>query len=261
MTIALYNEIFRRMPLIGFMANRNSRAGVADTALGILWDVLMPASNMFVYYFLIAIVFQRSGNYPAPAYLFIIIGISHYLFFNRVLTGACSVIRNNSSVLMQIPIEPLIFSAVEFRRALGEFAVYVVLGTALYLIAMPSPPVTVVFYPILALFLFFLTWSVGVLLATVCVFMRDIVKFVAIALRLGLYCSAVLYPLSFLPSPYSELLLLNPLATWFGLSHWALYGAPPPPASAIFGMIAFSLAVFFAGHLDSSLKIASTPLL
>lgn len=248
MITSLYKEIFGRMPLIGFMANRSRRAGVADTALGVLWDILTPALNMFVYYFLIAIVFQRSGNYPAPAYLFIIIGISHYFFFNRVLTGACSVIRSNSSVLMQVPLEPLIFSAVEFRRALGEFGVYVVLCSTLYIVAMPSAPTTIVFYPFLALLLFFLTWSVGVLLATICVFMRDIAKLVAIALRLGLYCSAVLFPLDVLPKPYSELLLLNPLATWFGLSHWALYGAPAPPAPAIYGLIGFTIVIFFVGH-------------
>ena len=239
----------RRMSLIGFMANRNRRAGVADTALGVLWDILMPAANMFVYYFLIAIVFQRSGNYPAPAYLFIIIGISHYFFFNRFVTNACNVVRSNSSVLMQVPLEPLVFSAVEFRQALGEFAVYVVLCAILYAIVMPSPPGTVIYYPLLALSLFFLTWSLGVFVATVCVFMRDVAKLVTIVLRLGLYCSAVLYPLDFLPAPYKELLLLNPLATWFGLSHWVLYGSPPPPISAIAGMIGFTIVVFVIGHV------------
>ena len=248
MITTLYAEIMRRMALIGFMANRNRRAGVADTALGVLWDIITPASNMFVYYFLIAIVFQRSGNYPAPTYLFIIIGISHYLFFNRVLTGACNVVRSNSSVLLQVPLEPLVFSAVEFRRAFGEFCVYLVLCIILYAFAVPSSPGTLIYYPLLLVLFLFLTWSIGVLLATICVFMRDIAMIVAIALRLGLYCSAVLYPLDVLPAPYDKLLLWNPLATWFGLSHWSLYGSPPPTTSAIAGLVGITIAIFLIGH-------------
>lgn len=243
-----YSEIFRRMPLIEFMAKRNRRANVADTALGVLWDVITPASNMLIYYFLIAVVFQRGGAYPAPAYLFIIIGISHYLTFQRILGVSCKVIRNNSRILMQIPIEPIVFFAMEVRRGLAEYAVYFALCAALYLLSGHPVPGTIVFYPLLVLFFFFTTWSVGVIIATAGVFMRDIANLVPIVLRLMLYCSAVLYPLSLLPPQYQEIMLINPLAVWFSLLHWSLFGSPLPPVGSIIGLVAFSLICFVAGN-------------
>ena len=246
--IASYGEVLRRMALIKFMAQRNRRAQLADTALGVLWDLVTPASNMAIYYFLIAIVFQRSAGYPAPAYLFIIIGISHYLFLQRMLSASFTVYRANNSILMQIPLEPLIFYAMELRRALAELAVYVFLCAVLYFSAMETIPATIVFYPVLLLLFIVLAWSLGVIFATACVFMRDIANLMSIVIRLALYGSAVIYPLTFLPEQFQSILLVNPLAIWFSLSHWALYGAPPPPAASIAMLLAFVAVSLVFGH-------------
>lgn len=248
MFVATYKEIFRRLPLIAFMVRRDNKARVAHFALGIFWDVITPASNMLIYYFLIAVVFQRASDYAAPAYLFIIIGISHYMFFQRALTTAGQSIVSSESIMMQVAIEPLVFTAVELRRALRDFSVYVTLCIILYIIAMPSIPATVIYYPLLIIALVIMAWSFGVVLATLTVFMRDITNFVPIVLRILLYTSSVIYPLSFVPEQYRDLYFLNPVAVWFSALQWCLYGGEPPPLRAILIAIGIVVTTFIFGH-------------
>jgi lipopolysaccharide transport system permease protein len=80
-------------------------------------------------------------------------------------------------------------------------------------------------YPFLLLLLLLLGWVMGLLVSTAAVFVRDIERLLPILLQILMYASPVIYPVSFYPDRYLQLLLLNPFASIFALFHWSILGA------------------------------------
>jgi len=248
MMFSPYREVWQRRTFIDFMARRDQRAQVSDRALGFLWDILTPAANMAIYYLLIVVIFARGGDYGVSPALVIIVGISHYLFFQKFVMNASQSVFGNEGILMQVKIEPMVFMAVDFRKALQDFLIYFLLMAALYAWMMPAASANLVWYPVLLLPYFLFAWSVGLLLASASVYMRDLTNLTPIVLRILLYASLVLYPISFIPERLYPFFFANPLAVWFGLLQWCLYDMPAPPQTAILAALGTLVVTFLFAH-------------
>jgi ABC-type polysaccharide/polyol phosphate export permease len=229
-----YIRLFRLLPLVSFMASARRRSGLANTLLGGLWNVLNPLAQLGIYYFLVEVVFQRTGSYPTNAALFIIVGIAHYTFLQRGLTACASSVFSNERLLLQLKIEPLVFVAIAIRQAATDL-LYAT-GICVLFFAVLGPPKWhggLLAYPLLLILLLLFVWAWSVIFATLSVYLRDLPNALGVGLRLLLYSSPVIYPASMLPERFEPLMVLNPLGGWFTALHWSLFGGAAPSAAAM----------------------------
>ncbi len=245
-----YRSLLRSIPLISFMSSSRRRSSLMNTALGGAWNILNPLAQLGIYWFLIEVIFQRSEGYPTNPALFIIVGIAHYMFFQRALVLGAGSIHKNDRLLLQVRLEPLIFVGVSFREAIGDLLIALGLCVGFFiLLAPPAWGFPLLAYPVLLLGLAVLTWSWAVILATLSVFSRDLPNTLAIVLRLLLYATPVVYPATMVPERIRTVIDLNPLSGWFAMMHWSLFGADPPSIAAVVVFVVVTLGSLMVSHV------------
>lgn len=249
-----YASVWRHRDFIRFMIERDAVGAVFKTVAGRAWMVLEPLAHMAIYYFLVAIVFQRRDVGGMHPFVFIMVGLSHYLFFQKSLLGSCRSVLGQEGLLMQVAIEPMVFSAVTFFKHVHNFAISLLLFAAIYIWKGPSAGAHQAWYPACLAALLVVAWSWSLILGVLTVFFRDLQNLSTIALRLLLYLSPVVYPLSFVPErqwglPLRELYLLNPVASLFALLQWSLVGGESPGTQAVVITGSFLLVSVLVAHV------------
>jgi ABC-type polysaccharide/polyol phosphate export permease len=249
-----YASVYGHRDFIRFMIERDTAGALFKTVAGRAWLVLEPLAHMSIYYFLVAVVFKRADVGGVHPFVFIMVGLSHYLFLQKAMLGSCRSILGQEGLLLQVAIEPMVFSAVSFLKHLHNFAIALILFAAIYLWKGPAPGLHLAWYPACLGALLLLAWAWSVILGVLTVFFRDLQNLAAIALRLLLYLSPVIYPLSFVPEerwglPLRALFLLNPFASLFALLQWSLVGGDFPGTEPIVVTSVFLAASLAAAHL------------
>ena len=254
-------EMWCRRRLISFLAMSRQKSELFRTNLGRLWLVLGPVGNILIYYLMFVIVFRASDRYGVSPFLFIMLGQMHFFIIGRTLIGSTTAFLARRNLLMQVKIEPLVFYGVIFREIFFEFLtvatvfwiVFIFQGYDLNFFYF------ILYYPLSLFLLALLSWSLGLLIATVSVFVKDFQNLSRFIVRIMMYASPVLYALHFIPTEYHALYMANPLATIFGMIHSAIFNFPAPSILHITYAAFFVTVLFVFSHtVYNSLKIKFT---
>jgi ABC-type polysaccharide/polyol phosphate export permease len=249
-----YLSLLRRRDFIRFMVERDTAGALFKTVMGRAWLLLEPLAHMAIYYFLVVVVFDRTEQGGISPFVLIMVGLSHYLFLQRSLAGSCRSILGRERLMLQVPIEPMVFVSVTYFRHLRNLGISLALVAAIYAWKGPVPGAHLAWYPACLAALLAVAWAWSVVLGVLTVFFRDLQNLTGICLRLFLYLSPVIYPLSFVPEeawglPLRDLYLANPVASLFALLQWSLLGGDAPGAWPVLVVVAFLAASLALAHL------------
>ena len=235
--------------LIRFLVSQTRKAELLGTVLGYAWFLLEPALNIAVYYFVVVIVFGRNSGSAQQSFVHITLGIAHFLLLQHVVQTCTGALLLNEGLLMQVKIEPLVFTAAAFSKALKDSIPAIVLAALIYLALGPGVSWRLLVYPLCLASLVVLAWSLALLLSTLYVFFRDLEHIVAIAMRVLMYTTPVIYSVALVPQRFQGIYLSNPFACLFALLPWCMLGGDPPPAAAVAGLVTFLAAVLVGAHV------------
>ena len=177
--------------------------------LGIIWSLLEPVLTTLV----LTVVFGTLFGHDEPEFpMYILTGRLLYSFFSQGTKAALKSIRSNAGMIKKVyvpkylyPLSDVLFNFVIFLLSL---IVLVILG--LVLRVWPRPSWLLLVFPLILLF--FMTYGVGMILATVAVFFRDMEYLWTVLLMIIMYtCAIFYYPNRLLSSGYAWVLTLNPL--------------------------------------------------
>lgn len=177
--------------------------------LGILWSLIEPIFSTIV----LVIVFGTLFNNKRPDFpLYTITGRLIYSFFSDGTKTASKSIRANAGMIKKVYVPKLLypFSSVVYTFILFLITCVVLIGVQIYC----KVPVTLHILGIIPTFilLFLMTFSVGLFLATINVFFRDVEYLWNVILMIIMYMSAIFYyPERLMHSRYKFLLIFNPL--------------------------------------------------
>lgn len=188
------------------------RIQFSGTYLGAIWWLLDPLANMLVYVLVVQIIFERGGpNYPA----FVFNGLLPWKWTATAIQQSADSIRAKSSVLMQVympkfllPLQRSLVSTCDFL--LGTVilvAMNLVYGGKISWHMLEFIPIVVVQFTVLL--------AIGMLVAHLGVFFRDIRSILGFVLRLFFYLSPTLYGLENVPKEIRAFWWLNPMTPIF----------------------------------------------
>lgn len=177
--------------------------------LGIVWSMVEPLLTMIV----LTLVFGTLLGHNEPEFpVYILAGRLIYNLFSLASTNALKSIRNNQGMIKKVYVPKYLYplSGIAFNYVLFIISLVVLVVVAIVLKVYPTLYLFVAIVPLLVLF--FLSVGVGLILATVGVFFRDLEYLWNIALMLIMYTSAIFYyPEKILGSNVSWILKYNPL--------------------------------------------------
>lgn len=177
--------------------------------LGVVWSMVEPLLTMIV----LTIVFGTLlGHHGREFPVYILSGRLIYTLFSQSTTTALKSIRQNEGMIKKVYVPKYLYplSGIVFNYILFVISLVVLALVSLILGVLPTMRIFLAIIPLINLFL--LSIGVGMILATVGVFFRDMEYLWNVLLMLVMYtCAIFYYPDKILSSNVSFILKFNPL--------------------------------------------------
>ncbi|MFD3271630.1 ABC transporter permease [Paenibacillus dendritiformis] len=179
-----------------------------NSFLGILWSMLNPLLMMVVLTIIFSTVFNNHiDNFP----VYVLTGRIIYQFFSESTNFAMDSIHANSQLIRKVYVPKYFFP---LSRVCSSF-ITTLISTVPLLFVMLVTDVTFswinIMFIIPLLYLLIISAGIGMLLASITVFFRDMKHLYSIVLMLIMYMTPIFYPASIIPEKYMPIIKLNPL--------------------------------------------------
>jgi lipopolysaccharide transport system permease protein len=237
-------QLPRRFDLILSLTKRELAARYRGSVLGIVWAVLTPVVMIAIFTIIFAGIFKArfgasSSQWDYALYLFC--GLLPWNAFQESLQLSSTTIVGHANLVKRVvfPLETLPVSLSLAAVANQMFGTVALLLAALLLRG--ELHATIVFLPVLVIPQLFATLGAAWLIASLGVFVRDIVQGITLLLMAWMYLTPIIYPESLVPERYLGIVNLNPftalvrnyrriildggLPDWRGLAYFVAFAA------------------------------------
>lgn len=194
--------------LLWEFAKRDIKLKYRNSVLGILWSMVNPLLTMMVLTFIFSNVFRSSiPNFP----VYCLAGRLLYDFFSQSTKQCMLSITGKSSLIKKIYVPLYIYP---LSRVISSFIIFLISLIPLLVIMMitgvPFRTMNLlIIYPLFNLVAFSL--GIGLVLATVNVFFRDMEHLYSVVLLIVMYMSAIFYSIDIINPKYLFIMRLNPV--------------------------------------------------
>nr|WP_208380890.1 ABC transporter permease [Frigoribacterium endophyticum] len=231
------------------LTSRDLKVRYSTSALGYVWSILDPLVMAGIYFFVFQVVFRRSVG-DDPYIVFLLSGLLPWMWFTGAVSDSTRAFLREAKLVRSTKIPRTIWvlrlvasKGIEFALSLPVLALFAVLGGA-------QLHWQVVFFPVAMALQAVLVAGVGLLVAPLVVFFRDLERATKLALRFLFYASPIIYGTRDLPESLHLLAAFNPLSGIFGLYRSAFFPEQLDLTEALVGagmcfvLLAVGLAVF-----------------
>jgi ABC-2 type transport system permease protein len=250
-------ERYRRS--LWLLTTRDLKVRYSTSALGYLWSILDPLVMAAIYFFVFTVVFGRSVG-EEPYIVFLLAGLLPWMWFTGAVSDCTRAFTRESKLIRSTTIPRTIWvSRLVLSKGIEFLASIPVL--AIFVIANPTPIHLEALWWLLAIPLQAgLILGIGLIVAPLVVFFRDLERAVKLVLRFLFYASPIVYGFSDLPEEWRLWGSFNPLTGIFSLYRAAFFPEQldlfaVAVSVAITAAILITGLVVFRGSLRSVLKV------
>jgi ABC-type polysaccharide/polyol phosphate export permease len=241
-------DLWQRRQFIAALARADLRGARSNTFIGELWAVIDPLFQASIYWFLVTVIRGGRGGSSGVELATLIIASVFLFNLTRVALseGGRSILRSKGLMLNStfpravLPIAALYKGLLEFLPSLGVYAIiHVVTGR----------PISQGVFLLPLLFLIQVVMSLGMALvfATLTVYVRDTANLLNYVLRLLIFVTPVIYPVSLLTPTMRAVLQWNPLFALFAAYQEIIMGGVPS-AGLVFQSVAWATLFLVVGY-------------
>jgi lipopolysaccharide transport system permease protein len=205
-----WKEMFAYRELLYFLVWRDMSVRYKQTILGPIWAIVQPIILMCIFTFFFgrfAKIDSEGFAYP----VFVFAGLIPWTMFSQGLTGSSMSLVNHTHLLTKVYF-PRLFVPV---GAACVFLVDLVLSLGIYVPVLAyyrvMPSWTVIFLPLLVLLTLIATLGLGILIAAMTVFYRDLRHVLPFMVQIFMFITPVIYSMKMVALPYQYVLSLNPM--------------------------------------------------
>lgn len=201
-------DLYKRKDLLIYLVTSGLKAQHRNSFLGYFWWLLDPLLNVVIYYFLVAVLFHRAGEGYG---VYLAVGLIVWRWLTSTVGTASRSIITQAGIITQVYLPKAIFPiGVTFSQLINFiFGLLVIAMFLIYFKIMPGLELLWLPY-IIAIQLVFLT-SIALLLAYICVFIRDIDTLVNHLMRVWFFGSPVIWQEDMIPVNIRWILDMNPM--------------------------------------------------
>jgi ABC-2 type transport system permease protein len=243
-------EILGQRELLGLLVRRELKARYKDSTLGFLWSLLRPLSILIVYYVAIGKFLGAERAIPDFA-IYIFTGLTAWQLFQEIVSASTASIVGNAGLVRKVYLPREVFPLSTVGSGLFTFGMQMLILLAAVLVVGRVPTGSRLWYlPLsVAVVLVFAT-ALGLALAAVNVYLRDVQYLVEICLTIVFWASPVVYSWRLVRdaiggSWLADLYLYNPVTLSVLGMQRALWvaGTDEPVPAGLAGRLILSLLV------------------
>jgi lipopolysaccharide transport system permease protein len=210
----MIQEIWGRRDFIAGSVRREFTTRWVRTQLGPFWLIAQPLATIVIFT-VIFVNIMRPGmpahDSPFAYSIYLCAGVLTYNFFAEMLNRSVSVFVDNADLLKKIYFPKLCLPIIVMLSCLLNFLVTLALFMGFLFLAGGFPGWVVLSVVPVAAVLVVFTMGLGMLLACINVFYRDVQQMVQVMLQFWFWLTPIVYIPDTLPERAAALLPLNPL--------------------------------------------------
>ena len=187
---------------------REIKRKYSRSVLGIVWSVLNPLLSMVVISLVFTQIFERSiVNFP----IYYLCGSLLWELFTTATKSAMTTFVDNKQMLIKVKLPMQVFILARVYTALVNLE-YSLIGFVLMLFVFQvNLKWTMLFVPVIIIFLLLFSIGISYILATAYVFFGDVKHLYSVFLKILLYCSAIFYPIDRIDGLIRIVVTSNPI--------------------------------------------------
>lgn len=239
-------ELVRHRFLFEQMVRRELRQKYQGSLLGLAWYVVNPLVLMGAYYLVFAVALRPGFHHPAYP-LFLLVGLTIWIFFSQSLLAASSSLLDQGSLIRKARFPRETIPAATVAVQLVTFLVVLALVAVLTLAVRGTFGAPLVLLPVLLIALTSFVVGLALVVSVLHAYYRDVAPILAAALLPWFFVS----PIFFAPSDVvhhawarAALTWVNPVAPFITALRDVLYaGAWPSAATVVYVLAAAALTL------------------
>lgn len=244
-------ELWRYKDLILLFVWRDFTVFYTQTILGPLWYLIQPLLTTVVFTVIFGKVAKISTDQTDP-FLFYFCGILCWNYFSNCLTRSAGTFTQNARTFGMVYFPRLCVPIAAVISNLMQFAVQLFLFLCFYAYftfrgADVHPTRLIIYLPLLILQMGVIGFGLGIFVSSITVKYRDLSYLTGFLLQLWMFISPVIYPASFVDTPYRGIYMLNPLATIIETARAAFLGKGIVDPAYTAASWAVTLVILFLG--------------
>ncbi|PRY68895.1 ABC-2 type transport system permease protein [Glaciihabitans tibetensis] len=192
-TRASLAHIFQQREMLALLVRRDIKARYKDSALGLVWALIRPLTQLMIYYIVIGKFLGAERGIPDFA-IYVFTGLTAYGLFQEIVGGGTASIVGNSGLIKKIYLPREVFPLASVGSALFNFCIQlgILLIATIVVGSVPWSLDLFYFIPSVIILVVFGT-AFGLLLGAANVYLRDIQYLVEVGLLLMLWASPIVY--------------------------------------------------------------------
>ncbi|MGO1405995.1 ABC transporter permease [Agrococcus casei] len=205
-------ELYERRELLGLLVRREIKARYKDSALGFVWGLIRPLTQLLVYYLVLGQFLGAARSIDQFA-IYIFAGLTIYGFAAETITVMTGSIVNNSGLVKKVYLPREIFPIASIGSAGFNFGLQmIVLIIAAAIMGTLSFGLNLVFILAAVVLVAVFCAAIGLALSALNVYLRDMQYLVEVIVMLMMWASPIVY----------SWLFVRDAITNIGLSPWVL---------------------------------------
>lgn len=192
-TWKVLRDVVRQREMLNLLVRRDLKARYKDSALGFVWTLIKPLTQLAIYYVVIGQFLGAERGIPDFA-IYVFTGLTAYALFSEIVVGGTASITGNAGLIKKVYLPREVFPLASVGSALFNFGIQLIVLVSATIILQRIPWSLDLFYAIPAmLVLVIYGTALGLLLAAVNVYLRDIQYLVEVVILIMFWASPIVY--------------------------------------------------------------------
>ena len=208
-------DVWRYRDLLWLLVKRDFVSFYKQTILGPLWFFIQPLFTTIIFTFVFGnLAGLSTDGLPQP--LFYMAGITSWNYFADCLTKTSTVFKDNANIFGKVyfprlimPLSIVVSNLVRFGVQMLLF--FMMMGYYAYIGATFTPNAYTLLFPVLVFKMALLGLGLGLVIRALTSKYRDLAFLITFGVKLMMYATTVIYPLSAAPDKYKWFIELNPM--------------------------------------------------
>lgn len=244
-SIKRIKEIYDYREMIFMLVRRDLRGRYKGSVLGFAWTFLNPLLQLVVYTIVFSTI-MRAGI--EKFYLFLFVALIPWGFFAASLTGGCSSVLDQGSMVKKIyfprEVLPIAYVTTSFVNMLYCF---IVIFAVVFFSGVGFNFTALLYLPLVMAVEYVICLGFAMLTSAITVYCRDLEYMLGILTMMWMYLTPIIYPITMVPQEYLPFFQLNPMTPVITAYRDILYYAKVPEAATLFHALLMGTAVLGIG--------------
>lgn len=209
--VAPYNKKHKRERFVGLLwalVARELKCRYRRSLLGPAWAIIQPLVYMVVFNFVKGVVSISSEEMPYS--LFVYSALVPWTLLTNAVTRCGPSIYQNSSIIKKASVPKEVFPLAAVVISVCDFLISATILIAMMIWFRVPVTMSLIWVPVLLLMCALLALALGMAVAALGTFRRDIIFAVPFLMQFWLLISPVMYPLSQVPDKWQKYYFVNP---------------------------------------------------